>query len=635
MLDVLQVTGIIMNNKLQPTLLAVALAASFGANAVVYKIENIDEFFKVNGTIKNSRSGFGATLNNNGIILGGASGTFAPLLSTDDQDLINNSRVDVSLTQLASNASNSSINPIRTAKLIPQSNNSIFEFDLDKMPQFLKIFDESVTSTERTVSTIDSFAFDVSNSGLVVGTTSSAAYAIDDPDQSEDNTDKDAPFYVYDFNQRAMVVDNGTVHTFAPEFATYGGQSGLTGINDNGLVVGYASTGIELASKVRIDDTCLDSYKDTVPLQVCAKGFRDSSKSNTAVKYYLQAYSWEYNNGELTNATPLGILTTPISDTDADSYNSLALDVNNNGIAVGRSKTFRDGKKEYNYRLDVATVFKDGEIIDLMKHDEDDWRHSSAYAINNNDLVIGSMGKIIGGFLRNKFFIYDANSNDTTLIFPNDFSTTESDFSSIPKSINDNNSVVGSVEVDSQKVDSGRRTHGFLYNHDDASFKDINDLMTCESKGYVKTGSDWEKFKVEATGGNAQRISYDADITIVDANKIADDGTIIATALVSLPRVKTQWVNEKGEVVESDVEGAVEEIIVDENNEPVFDVNSQGQPITEQIPRAVILKPTVGEVCSVVEEDSIDYKQERKGAGFGFLGLIVLMAGLFTRRLRA
>jgi hypothetical protein len=635
MLDVLQVTGIIMNNKLQPTLLAVTLAVSFGANAVVYKIENIDEFYKVNGTIKNSRSGFGATLNNNGVIIGGASGTFAPLLSTDDQDLINNSRVDVSLTQLASNAANSSTNPVRAVKLIPQSNNSIFEFDTDDMPQFFKVFDESVTSTERTVSTIDSFAFDVSNNGIVVGTTSSAAYTIADPDQTDSNTDKADPFYVYGYGQRAMVIDNGNVATFAPAFATYGGQSGLTGINDSGLVVGYASTGIEYASKVRIEKSCLDTYKDTIPLQVCAKGFRDGSKTNTAVEYYLEAYSWQYNNGELTDAKPLGILTTPINDTDTDTYNSIALDVNNNGIAVGRSKTFRDNKKERAKRLDVATVFKDGKIIDLMKHDEKNWRTSAAYSINNNDLVVGFMEKIIDGFYRKKFFIYDANSNDTVLTFPNDFSNAASDFSSIAKSINDNNDVVGSIEIDKKKVDTGRRTHGFLYNHNDSSFNDLNDLLTCESKGYVKTGNDWQKYQVEATGGNEQRISYDAKITIVDANKIAEDGTIIATALVTLPRVKTQWVDDKGNIVTSTTVDAVEEIVVDANNDPVFDVNGQGQPITEQVPRAVILKPTQGESCEVVEDDSQDYKQKRQGAGFGVMGLFLLIGGLFARRLRA
>lgn len=635
MLDVLQVTGTIMNKKLQPTVLAIALAASFGAQAAtVYKIENIDEFYKVNGTINNSRSGFGATLNNSGDVLGGASGTFAPLLSDDDQDRLNNNRVDVSLTQLATNASNSSINPTRVVKLIPQSNNSVFEFDTNNLPAFIKIFDETITRDGREVSTIDSFAFDVSDTGVIVGTTSSAAYAVEDPDQSDSNADKDDPFYVYDYSQRAMVIDNGVIKTFTPQFSTYGGLSGITAINDNGLVVGYASTGIEHDSKTRIDSNCLDTYKDAIPLQVCAAGFTDGSRRNTAVQYYLHAFSWEYSNGELTNPKDLGILTSPISDTDSDSYNSIALDVNNNGIAVGRSKTFRDQKKEFRYRLDVATVFKDGKVVDLMDHSEDNWRYSSANAINDNNLVVGFMEKSISGFYRKKFFVYDAMSEDTTLTFPNDFSSKESDFASNAKSINDKNQVVGSIEVDSQKVDFGRRTHGFIYEHSDQSFNDINDLLTCESKGYIKTGSDWKKYQVEATGGNEQKISYDADITVVDASKIAEDGTIIATALVTLPRVKTRWVDDKGNEVTSTTEGAVEELVVDSNGDPVFDTNASGAPITEQIPRAVILKPTDGEACKVVEEDSINYKQERQGAGFGFGALLLLTAGLFTRRFR-
>ncbi|MCG7529775.1 DUF3466 family protein [Psychrobium sp. MM17-31] len=624
-----------MNKKLQPTVLALALAASFGAQAAtVYKIENIDEFYKVNGTIQNSRSGFGVTLNNSGDILGGASGTFAPLLSEDDQNTINNNRVDVSLTQLNAQASNSSTNPLRVVKLIPQSNNSIFKFDTNELPEFIKVFDESITRDGREVSTIDSFAFDVSDTGVIVGTTSSAAYAIDDPDQSDDNADKDDPFYVYDYSQRALVIDNGVVKTFAPEFSIYGGQSGLTSINNNGLVVGYASTGLEYSSKTNIDSNCLDTYKETVPLQVCARGFSDGSKNNSAVRYYLEAYSWEYSNGELSNPKPLGILTTPINDTDTDSYNSIALGVNDKGIAVGRSKTFRDNDKKYSNRLDVAVVFKDEKVVDLMDHSETDWRYSSANAINNNDLVVGFMEKNISGFIRKKFFIYDANSENTTLTFPNDFSSSESDFASNAKGINDKNQVVGSIEVDSQKVDFGRRTHGFIYNHNDKSFSDLNDLLTCESKGYVQVGSDWKKYQVEATGGNEQKISYDADITVVDAAQIDEDGNIIATALVTLPRVKTRWVDDKGNEVPSTTEGAVEELVVDANGEPVFDTNSQGEPITEQIPRAVILKPTEGEACSVVEEDSADYKQERQGAGFGIGALLMATAGLFIRRFR-
>ena len=118
-----------MNKKLQPTLLALALAASFGANAVVYKIENIDELYKVNGTISNHRSGSGVTLNDNDVFIGGASGKYSPSLSQDDLAIIDNNSVDVAITAIVASASNSSTNPTRAVKTIPDANNVIFEFD--------------------------------------------------------------------------------------------------------------------------------------------------------------------------------------------------------------------------------------------------------------------------------------------------------------------------------------------------------------------------------------------------------------------------------------------------------------------------------------------------------------------------
>lgn len=623
-----------MNKKLKPTLLAIALATSFGANAVVYKIENINEFYKVNGTINNSRSGFGVTLNNNGNMIGAASGIFASTLSTDDQDLINSNNFDISSDEVSVSAANSSTNITRSVKFIPQANNSIFEFDNELIPEFLKVFDENITSNTVTVSTIDSFAFDISDDNIIVGTTSSAAFAVADPNQSEDNTDRDLPFYTYDYGQRAMIIDDGEVKTFIPEFSEYGGQSGLTAINTSGYVVGYASTGIEYLSQLRIDELCLDDYAETIPLQVCARGFSHESQSSTTVRYYLEAHSWQYVNGQLTNATPLGILTTPIDDTDTDTYNSFALDVNDLGVAVGRSKTFRDNEKEVQNRLDVAVVFKDGEIIDLMDHDEDDWGDSSLNAINNNNLSVGYIDKIINGFIRSKFFIYDIDSDEPILEFPNDFADSESDFASIANDVNNSNQVVGSIEIDNDRIQTGRRTHAFLYDHNDKSFSDINDLLTCESQGYVKVGNNYEKFEIEATGGDETKVTYEADISVVNARAISDDGTIMATALVRVPNVETQWIDEDGNVVEPFTTDAVEEVVVDANGDPIFETTVAGEVVTEQVQRAVILKPVVdGEECVLITEDSTEFKETREGAGFGFMALCLLIGGIFTRRL--
>ncbi len=616
-----------MKNKLQLSLIAASLSACFGANAVVYKIENIDEFFKVNGTIENSRSGFGVSANSNGLYIGGASGQFAPVLSEEDEELLTNTRVDTALTQASETNT-------YAPKLLPKASNLVFTFDNDNQPSFLSLFEEVIDPEALgDAVTVESFAFDTNADSIIVGTTSSVAHALDDPDQSDGNSLKDEPFYAFDYRQRAFVLDNGVMHTFAPEFSTYGGQSGITSINDNGLVVGYESVGIEPYYVEQIEKLCLDSYKDTIPLAICTQGFSYNGKSNNETRYMLQAVSWQYSNGALSNRTPLGILGERVEGDNFYRYNSIALDVNNNGIAVGRSVAFRDGKQETRYRFDIATIFHNNEVIDLMDHSEDTWVGSASTAINDSDVVVGYVTKYINGYPRNKMFVYDMAAASPEVTFPSDFFSGESDLASNPKDINNDSLVVGSIDIDGGSSTS-RRTHAFLYDNKSADFSDVNDLLTCGSKGYVQTGDTWQKHQVEASGGDGQTISYDVAISVVDANNITDDGTIMATALVTLPRVKTQWRDADGNITTTPDENSVEEVVKDANGNVVFDTDSEGRPITEQIPRAVILKPTDEAVCSVVEDTSQDFVYKRSGANFGLFGLLLAGMGLFRRKLR-
>ena len=428
-------------------------------------------------------------------------------------------------------------------------------------------------------------------------------------------------------------IDTGGVTTFEPEFSTYGGQSGFTAINDNGTIVGYASVGIEPDSQEIIDDRCLNQFVDKVPLEVCTGGFSHSSFSNPPTSYYLRAFSWQYVGGELTNPTPLGILASPIDDEDTSSYKSIALDINNAGVAVGRSIAFRKGVKEIRQKFDVAVVFKDGEIIDLMDHDNDEWLSSRAVAINDSGLVIGSVSRLFSGFSRNKFFVFDINSTTTDLEFPNDLRSSVTDFSSNANSINNDNVVVGNVEIDAVKSGTVRRTHGFIYDHKVNLFQDINNTMTCASLGFT-TDSDGnlKKHTVEIQGGDGVTLSFETEIVIVDASDITDDGTIMATAFVKLPKIATQWVDAQGEVTTAGAEGATEQVVLDANGNPVFAVDGSGQAITEQLPRAVVLKPTTEQACEVSGTDSPQDKSERKGASFGWLMLLLSLAGLGRRK---
>lgn len=619
-----------MSKIFKPSLLAVSLLACYQANAVVYEIENLDESFNVDGTISGSRSGFGVSLNDNGAMVGGASGSFAPVLSDEDRDALTSTRVD---TVLAAEAEVIDTTP--NPKVKPEGINFVFTFDDNNQPSYLALLEDGDPGEQ--VGTTNDYIFDVNNSGLMVGTSSAPAFEVADPDQSDDNSDRDENFWAFDYRQRALFVDNGQVVAVAPPFTQYGGQSGMLAANDEGLVVGYASTALDIRSEELIDDRCLDDWKDIIPLQVCTGGFDFEGRSLFPANFVLEAYQWQISNGEVVSSKALGKLANTIDDDDKFSYNSIALDVNNAGIAVGRAIAFRDGEQKSSARFQVATVYRDGEVIDLMDHSNKDWLASVAQGINNNNLVVGQVTKNFSGFAREKFFVHDLDSGQTELVFPSEKGDgSESDLATVANDINDKNQVVGSIEIDALRANNNRRTHGFLYDHDANTFTDLNDLLTCRSKGFeTNADGDLTKHVFTVSGGNGQQISYEADIAIVDANKINDDGSIMATALVRLPQVKTQWVDADGNVVDdTDSDRDHQVIVTDSDGNPVFELDSAGNAITEQLPRAIVLKPTTEALCEEQDKNSGDQKVERSGAPFGFGLIMTALAGLWWRRRR-
>ena len=80
--------------------------------------------------------------------------------------------------------------------------------------------------------------------------------------------------------------------------------------------------------------------------------------------------------------------------------------------------------------------------------------------------------------------------------------------------------------------------------------------------------------------------------------------------------------------------GSVEVIVLDDDGVPVFDVDDAGKAITEQLPRAVILKPTTADACDAGGDTVVNDKNERSGAPIGFGMLIIFVVGLFVRKVK-
>ncbi|PMG48417.1 DUF3466 family protein [Shewanella sp. 10N.286.52.B9] len=325
-----------------------------------------------------------------------------------------------------------------------------------------------------------------------------------------------------------------------------GGWSAAAAINNNNLVAGYASTDIIEFSSDRIDsciDADLDADEDSpAPVEICVQADQFPSNGRRNIQYQTRAHVWQIaddNTIPAENVIELELGLTPDEDSTL-VYTAQALGINNNDVVVGRSHVYRNGKTDDLYQ-DAAYWVKNaaGEYeyqwidTDIFS---DDVYNSIARDINDNGIVIGTFYKYVSGILRDKFFYYDINNPSAEIVVPSDFQDSGiSELSSYPKAINNAGQVVGNIEVTYDK-DKPRPKAGFLYNIGDDEFVNLNATLTCESKGYEQDADGkWTRYPVEVIDGDGSILSYDSEIYVVEANDINEDGTIVGTAFIRKP----------------------------------------------------------------------------------------------------
>ena len=227
---------------------------------------------------------------------------------------------------------------------------------------------------------------------------------------------------------------------------------------------------------------CNDPYiLRHIPYSVCVsyveQSFNSSPYQLMAVKSVLST------NGEAVTE-PLGLLVTPHPD-DERAYSSYALAVNNSGVAVGYADGFLDEtvtEPAENERVfyQYAVVYKNGEVIDLSG-DHTNKGNSLAYDINNNGIAVGHITKLIGGNPVQKFFHVDTNVpvEEINMVTPDDFFTGSN---STVRAINNNGLMVGEGEVETHKASTQnpRRTAAFVYDMNENIFTNLNEAIPCD-----------------------------------------------------------------------------------------------------------------------------------------------------------
>ncbi|MEL4431020.1 DUF3466 family protein [Shewanella mangrovisoli] len=607
-----------MKSKLDKALSLVALGVLgvlHSAHAApVYEIVNLDNY-DLQGTLEGTRNGYALGVNANDELVGIAKGK--KKLSTSD---VEGGVIDVE----DGIAPEETITYSITKAIV--ANNFAFVAAQNAaagawLPTFDSVNGTTPPSDTSVVNSVDTFYYGINDAGVKVGSMTA-------PEKKTENTTTDDTtdyWYYRDYEYRGVAKVGDSEIPLLPPYTQYvkedktvelGGWSAATAVNNNNLVVGYASTDISKYGGDRVA-YCLGT-DNTLPLDVCIQREQYPNTQGTRnIQYQTRAYVWQLDNGVATGtALPLGL--TPASDNTL-TFTAQALGVNNEGVVAGRSHVYRNGNTD-RLRQDAAYWSKDAEG-NYQYHwipMGDAISSSIAYDVNDSGILVGSYRSYIQGYLRDKFFYFDTNTPDVAYVTPNDFASTTTDLSSKPKDINNKGQVVGYIETTYDK-EKPRPKAGFLYEKSTGEFSNLNNLLTCESKGFEK-GSDgnWTRHQVEVQDGTGKVLSYNSDILVVEAASINEDGTIVGTAFIRKPSYQF------------DSDGNV---IVGENGLPLFELSGNGDPVTAYIPRMVVLKPsTNGEACTV--DDSTDTgNYERKGAA-SLAWLLVLPLVWLRRRTR-
>jgi uncharacterized membrane protein len=624
------------------SLVAIGVLSVIGSvqAAPVYEIVNIENF-DLKGTIDGTRNGYAMAVNSQDEIVGISKGK--KKLSAED---IEGGIIDVEDgISDAEDITYSVLKPIQANNFtVTASANAAMAWT----PKFFSLAgttDPADTNNvdsngEVIVNSIDTFFYGLNSNGTKVG----AYTGVEKTLAYEGTSTTQELWYYRDFELRAIAVKDDVEYSLLPPYTTYdrlqdgdtsaatvelGGSSVAADVNDNNLVVGYGSTALANSSEDEVE-SCIAIAEDTdnlTPLEICIQNSKyPDARNRRNILYQTRALVWDLNNLDDTGVPertqlPLG-LTPAVNSTLI--YTAQALGVNSNGDVAGRSHVYRNDNTDKLY-FDAAYWKKNanGEYQYNWVDMDDDVTSSIAYDINNDGMLVGSYRKYIGGYLRDKFFTLDTKNPEQGIITPNDFQTSLSDLSSKPKDINNKGQVVGYIESTYEK-EKPRPKVGFLFDNNTSEFVNLNDRLTCGSKGYLQENPDdkWTRNEVEITDGTGVTLTYDTDIQVVEANSINEDGTIVGTAFIRKPQYQTDLLGNN--------------VLVADNGLPLFELDGNGDPVTAYLPRMVILKPTSGEACIDTDVDDADVEEEayvRQGAA-SFAWLFTLPLLWLRRRVK-
>ncbi len=220
----------------------------------------------------------------------------------------------------------------------------------------------------------------------------------------------------------------------------------------------YPDESVDLPETINPQQRALDISNDRKIVGYTLIPLSDDAEEDTVQN---RPYLYDYDTNSFT-LIPL------FSDEIARAGSARA--INSSSVVVGWAQTDDEGNPIHALRWDPATPEISTDLGTLGGYT------SKAYNINDNNFIVGvSDTSTEFGDNENLGFVYDPEAETAMIAIP-EFSDAESFRTSTAYAINNNNLIVGTAQISSGN--SPRRT-AFLYDYDNETLINLNDMVDC------------------------------------------------------------------------------------------------------------------------------------------------------------